>query len=608
MKHSLYEEERITKVAYDHKIARKLYAYLKPYLFGVIVSLLLLFLTAGMELLGPYLTKLAIDNHIARGKLEGLSNIIILYFSLLVASFIIKYIRFYIMALIGQKVMFDLRTKIFSHLQELSLKYFDRNPIGRLLTRVTSDVEVLNDLFGAGVVEIFGSLLTVIGIIIAMLLLDYRLALACFTVLPLLIYTSFLFRKKVRLSYLEIRRRLAKINAFLQEHITGMGTVRLFSQEEQSFKKFDQLNFEYYQEFLRTIFYYAVFYPAIEIISSLAIALVIWYGGGQVLQGQIQLGVLVAFFEYTQRFFHPVRELSEKYNLLQAAMASSERIFDLIETPPAITDIENPIVISDFQGGIEFKNVWHAYSGDDYVLKDISFKISPGEKVAIVGATGAGKTTIISLLSRFYEQRQGEILVDGVDIRRYAQEDYRRHIGIILQDVFIFTGSISDNIALGRDIPCERIREAAEYVNADKFIEKLPGKYDEIMKERGANLSVGQKQLLSFARALAVNPHILIIDEATSSVDTETESLIQEALTHLLENRTSIIIAHRLSTIQHVDRILVMHKGRLKEQGSHAELLRRQGLYYKLHQLQYQGGSIAGLILIALCFGGTFFS
>ncbi len=526
----------------------------------------------------------------------------------------------------GQRIMFDMRMEIYGHLQRIDVQFYDRNPVGRLMTRVTTDVDVLNDLFTAGVVSIFGDIFTLLGIMIVLVAMDWRLALLAFSVLPLIVLVTQWFRTRVRESYRTVRIWIARINAYLQEHITGMATVQLFRRERRSYDRFDDINRQHRDANVESIFYYAVFYPAIEVIGALAAALLIWFGGGWTMQGTLTLGSLVAFLLYSQRFFRPISDMSEKFNVLQAAMASSERIFKLLDTPVVITsgfaargsglgapartsagdrfesgalsreprapNPESRPAASETRppsGHIVFDHVWFAYNGTDYVLKDMSFEVRPGERVGVVGATGAGKSTLINLLLRFYDVTRGRILVDGVDVRELPLDGLRRLFSLVLQDVYLFSGTIAENIRLGNtSITNEAVRRAAATVHADRFIDRLPLGYESPVAERGATLSVGQKQLLSFARALAFDPRILVLDEATSSVDTETEILIRDALHVLMAGRTTIAIAHRLSTIQDMDKILVLHRGELRESGSHQELLAKRGLYFKLYQLQYK--------------------
>lgn len=588
MNHHQAEEEILGK-AYDARLMRRLIKYLAPYKLYVVISIILLLFISALQLAGPYLTKIAIDRYIATQDISGLSRIALIFLAILIVTFFLRYLQVYIMQFIGQKVMFDMRMKLFSHLQEMSLSFFDKNPVGRLITRLTNDVEVLNEMLTSGIITIFGDIFTLIGVVTIMLWLNFKLALISFAVLPLLVYATLLFRQKARKSYRAIRTRIARINAFLQESIVGMPIIQIFNREKKNFHKFEGLNHHYLEACLRSVFYHAIFHPSVEIIGSLAIALIVWYGGGQLLEGVLTFGALVAFIQYMNRFYDPIRDLSEKYNIMQSAMASSERIFRLLDTKIEVKDPELPLSIKKMRGEIEFKNVWFAYNGKDDVLCDISFHLQPGEKVAIVGATGAGKTSIISLLARFYDPQKGKIFIDGRDIRDFRQRELRRYLGIVQQDVFLFSGTIEDNIKLGENkIDFRQAEESARHVNADRFIKELPQGYQEDVRERGSLLSVGQKQLLSFARALVFDPKILILDEATSSIDTETEMLIQDALAKLLQHRTSIVIAHRLSTIKGVDRIIVMHRGRIRESGTHQELMRKKEIYYRLYQMQYQ--------------------
>ena len=586
---SLHEEDVLGK-AYDARLMRRLLVYLRPYWRQVSVAFIAIAVGALAALTQPYLMKTAIDQYIAIGRLGGLTRLAGLYFVILAVALAAEYIQTWTMQLTGQRIMFDLRMVIYGHLQRLDIRYYDRHPVGRLMTRVTSDVDVLNDLFTSGVVTIFGDVLTLAGIMLVMLWMNWRLALVAFSVLPLIVLVTQWFRKNVRESYRVVRGWIARINAFLQENITGMATVQLFRRERLNFERFDEIDARHRDANLQSIFYYAVFYPAIEVTSALATALIIWYGGAKVLSGAVTLGALVAFLQYSQRFFRPISDMSEKFNVLQSAMASSERIFKLLDEPIAIEAPREPRRLPrPALGHIAFDHVWFAYNEPDWVLKDVSFEVRPGERVAIVGATGSGKTTLINLLLRFYDVQKGRITVDGVDIRELDLADLRALFSLVLQDVQLFSGTIADNIRLGdHAIDEERVRAAARAVHAHAFIEKLPGGYGAPVAERGATLSVGQKQLVSFARALAFNPRILILDEATSSVDTETEIVIRQALHVLMAERTTIAVAHRLSTIQDMDKILVLHKGALREAGTHQELLARRGIYYKLFELQYR--------------------
>jgi ATP-binding cassette subfamily B multidrug efflux pump len=589
------QDDEILGKAYDGRLMRRLLTYLRPYWKTVLVAFAAILIGAGAALAQPYLMKVAIDDYIGSLQLEGLDQLALLYVAILLVAFAAEYVQTWTMQLTGQRIMFDMRMAIYGHLQRLDLRYYDRNPVGRLMTRVTSDVDVMNDLFTSGVVTIFGDVFTLLGIMGVMLWMNWRLALVAFAVLPIIALITNWFRAHVRESYRVVRGWIAKINAFLQENITGMSTVQLFRREALNFARFDHIDRKHRDANIDSIFYYAVFYPAIEAVSALASALIIWYGGANVMSGALSLGALAAFLQYSQRFFRPISDMSEKFNVLQAAMASSERIFKLLDEPVAIQTPAVPLVpeVEHRGGHIVFDHVWFAYnepagSEPEWVLKDVSFDVKPGERIGIVGATGSGKTTLINLLLRFYDVQKGTVSIDGVDVRRRSLHDLRQMFSLVLQDVYLFTGTIADNIRLGNaNITDAAVRDAATAVHADAFIERLPQGYDSPVVERGATLSVGQKQLLSFARALAFDPRVLILDEATSSVDTETELLIRDALNALMAHRTTIAIAHRLSTIQNVDKILVLHKGVLREVGTHQELLAARGIYYKLFELQY---------------------
>jgi ATP-binding cassette subfamily B multidrug efflux pump len=601
---SYHEEEALGK-AYDAGLMRRLLEYFRPYKPQVAGAFAAIVGASILQLAQPYLLKVAIDRYIASGDLAGMNWIGLLFLAILIASFGLEYAQTYTMQMTGQRIMFDLRMQVYRHLQRLDLAYYDRNPVGRLMTRVTTDVDVLNDLFTSGVVAAFGDLFTLVGIMVVLIIMDWRLALVAFSVLPLIVVVTQWFRRRVRESYRTVRTWIARINAFLQENISGMATVQLFRREAANFRRFDDINQKHRDANLESIFYYAVFFPAIEVVGALASAFIIWFGGGWVMGGTLTLGSLVAFLQYSQRFFRPISDMSEKFNILQSAMASSERVFNLLDTAVVI---ESPAAAArrprGARGHIVFDRVWFSYNqastdiagtgaGDalEYVLRDVSFEVRPGERVGIVGATGAGKTTLISLLLRFYDVSRGRILVDGVDIRELDVHELRRLIGLVLQDVHLFSGTIAGNIRLGNGaIGEDEVRRAASAAHVDRFINALPAGYDSPVAERGATLSVGQKQLLSFARALAFNPSILVLDEATSSVDTETELLIRDALHTLMAGRTTLAIAHRLSTIQDMDKILVFHKGQIRESGSHQELLARRRIYYRLYQLQYKGG------------------
>ncbi len=635
---SIHEEEVLGK-AYDSRLMKRLLTYLRPYRLQVVVALVAIVLKAGADVLGPYLTKVAIDKYLANHTeshslldrflssqpLVGIAQISSIYIGLLLFSFLLEFTQTYIMQWVGQKVMFDLRAQIFRHLQRLHVAFFDRNPVGRLVTRVTSDVDALNEMFTAGVVSIFEDIFVLAGILIIMLDMNWKLALITFGVLPLIFQATGLFRRAVRESYRRIRIAIARINSYLQEHVSGIVVLQLFNREKKSYERFETINRTHMDAFKDAILAHAIYYPIVEVLSAIAIASVVWFGGNQVIRNAVSLGVLVAFMQYAQRFFRPIQDLSEKYNILQSAMASSERVFKLLDTKVEIESPHSPQVV-DGPGRIEFDHVWFAYrtkaqaaeeavsKGEkpdtaalnahqdedeyDWVLRDVSFTIDPGDTVAFVGHTGAGKTTIISLLLRFYDVQRGAIRIDGVDIREMDLVDLRRRFGVVLQDPFLFSGTVADNIRLGsRWILDSSIEDAAEQVNVADFIRSLPGGFAEEVKERGSTLSTGQKQLISFARALAHNPKILILDEATSSVDTETEFRVRDALTHLVEGRTSIMIAHRLSTIQRANKIIVMHKGKVREIGTHQQLLANRGIYWKLYQLQYKDQEIPAAVL-----------
>jgi ATP-binding cassette subfamily B protein len=602
--------------AFDPHLTRRLLRYLKPYRVRAAVSVLLVILSSVFELAGPAITAIGIDLFVkpngggapigvsarvsewlvSRGiVLDAISGINLaagLYLFALCGGFVVLYTQMVLMNLMGQYIMYDLRKQIFAHLQKLDVQFFDRNPVGRLMTRVTTDVDALNELFTAGFVAIFGDLFVLAGIVGVLFWMNWRLALVLFSITPFIILVSIWFRRGARITYRQVRARIAAINAFLQEHISGMSTVQLFNREEKEAAKFDGLNASHRDANLDSIFYYAVFYPLIELIETVGLALIVWYGGGKVMQGTLSIGALIAFFQYSQRFYQPISDLSEKYNILQAAMAASERVFKLLDTPVRIAD-SGGREVGELQS-IEFRNVWFAYHEPDWVLKNVSFRVERGERVALVGHTGAGKTTVTALLLRFYEIQRGEILINGVSLREYSMESLRRLFAIVQQDFFLYTGTIADNISLGdSDIGEERVRTAAVRVQADRFIARLPEGYASAVRERGAGLSVGEKQLLSFARALAFDPPVLILDEATSSIDTETELLIQDAIQTLLSGRTSIVIAHRLSTIRSADTILVFHHGEIRERGTHEELMQLAGLYRRLYEIQYREAVVA---------------
>lgn len=661
------EKDEVMGKAYDSKLMKRLLSYAVPYWKFLLLSLVLLVAITGLELLNPYLLKIAIDDYINGNQrpmyevnedfyidgiefnnnkyirqdyldeeeislldgaptkkiikdngnyylvdynstnsntgtlinkndylrfrerdLSGINRVSLYFFIVIFLTFVLNYAQVYLLNYTGQRIIFNIREEVFNHIQSLSIGFFDKNPIGRLVTRVTNDTETLNEMYTSVLVNLFKDILMLAGIMIIMLKMDYRLALLSFSLLPFIIIVSIVFRNKIRVVYRLGRIQLAKINSSLNENITGMRTIQIFSKEEKISKQFDELNRDYLNTSKREVGIYATLRPAIEIIRSLGIAILIYFGGGKVISNTMEFGVLYVFIDYLQRFFGPIMELTEKYNVLQASMASSERIFEILDDKSFIQNIDNPEILNDIKGKIEFKNVWFAYEENNWVLKDISFTIYPGETIALVGATGAGKSSIINLITRFYDIQKGEILLDGINIKNIDKYALRKYIGVVLQDVFLFSGTIEDNIRLNnKEISREEVEKVAQYVNAHHFIERLPKKYDEPVMERGSTLSSGERQLLAFARTLAYDPQILILDEATSNIDTETELLIQDALGKLVKGRTSIAIAHRLSTIQHADNIIVLSNGVIKEMGNHQELLDQEGIYYDLYKLQY---------------------
>lgn len=674
MSKDIHEEESLGKV-YDSQLMRRLLRYVKPYKWLIVASILLLFVITIADLAGPYLIKIAIDDHFngvgktmvvyedgyehkdgvhykghvyiresrlkipdperARAQIveqEGsyylvaisdsnvatsptidavpatatplskeelalfcaqdmraLKVITLIYLGILLTSFVLNYTQTRILQYSGQKIIYDIRLSLFSHLQRLSLSFFDRHPVGRLVTRATNDVETLNEMFTAVLVNLFKDFFILLGIMIIMLQLHVKLALITFITLPFIIAISIAYKTVARKAYRQVRITLGRVNALLAENLSGMRIVQIFKREKEQFRSFDEENKNYFRSSLKELQANSIFRPLMDLIYSFGLALLIWFGGHDVVSGAIQFGVLYAFIDYLGRFFQPINDLTEKYTIMQSAMASSERIFQLMDEEPTIRDTDHALSVSRFNGEIEFQNVWFAYQGEEWILKDITFSIRPGEMVAFVGATGAGKSSIINLLSRFYDIQKGSITIDGMDIRDLQIEQLRRNIGVVLQDVFLFSGDIRSNIRLNNTaISDEEIERVASYVNADTFIERLPHRYDEPVQERGSTLSYGQRQLLSFARTLAFDPSILVLDEATSNIDTETELLIQDAMHKLTQNRTTIVVAHRLSTIQHADKIIFLHKGEIKEMGNHQELLAKEGLYYNLYQLQYK--------------------
>ena len=590
----------------DVRMLRRLLALLVPYKGQVFVALVLTAAVAFLGPLQPKLVQVAIDEHVVQGDFGGLQRIVTFLFLALAGEAVLSFALNYLTQIIGQSALFDIRTRVFGHITRQRLAFFDRTPLGTLITRTTSDVEALETLLSAGVVTMLGDILKLFFIGAFMFALDPELAVVALCTLPIMIWATMEFRKRVREAYRETRKQVARLNAFIQEHVTGMKVVQLFNREKEEAKRFGGINDEHRQAQIKTIFYFALFYPAVEIISALALGLVLWYGGGEAIQGSLSLGVLIAFVQYVRQFFQPVRNLSDQFNTLQGAFAAGERVFGVLDDDRAIPEAAEPQTLHECCGKIEFRNVWFAYNrvaeedwtGEgqtadglppwDWVLRDVSFTADEGETVALVGATGSGKSTTISLLLRFYEPQRGQILIDGVDIRELPLAELRRHIGLVLQDVFLFSGSIADNVTLGdEDKTMADVEEAARLVGADRFIERLPGGFGYDVRERGQTLSHGQRQLVSFIRALVYDPAILVLDEATSSVDSETEEAVQHALDILMKGRTSLVVAHRLSTIQHAAQILVLHKGVVRERGTHQALLAQEGLYRKLYELQY---------------------
>jgi len=587
-----FHEEAAIGKTYDFQVARRLFRYLKPYVKLLIPALILTLVLNLLGILQPLFTKYAINWYILPRQTAGVTGFALVYLAVLFARFIFSYFQVVLLNTIGQYVMFDLRREIYDKLQHQEISYYDRNPVGRIITRLTADVDALNELFTSGVTDLLGDLVMIVAIVGIMAYLDWRLTLITLLTVPMLFAATTWFRKGARRGYDLVRTRIARIYAFLQEHFSGAQTVQIFNAEAKSVARFARINDEHRKANIDTIYYYAVFFPLVDFIGAVGIALVIWYGGFRVGQHFLTLGDLVAFIQFSGFLFQPIRDLSDKYNVLQGAVVASHRIFEALDLPITLTTPAQPLKMGRAEGRIQFENVWFAYKDDDWVLKDVSFSVTPGQSVALVGHTGSGKTTITNLLMRFYDVQKGRILLDGVDVRDWDLKSLRENFAVVLQDIFLFTGTVESNIRLGReDISTERIRWAATEVRADKFIRRLPHDYKSEVRERGAGLSVGQKQLISFARALAFDPALLILDEATSSIDTETEQLIQEAIARVMQNRTSVIVAHRLSTIQRADNIVVLHHGEIREQGSHQDLLALQGLYWKLYKLQYSDPS-----------------
>ena len=575
----------------DWVLFKRVVDYLKPYRALVLLAVFFLFCVSILSLAGPYLTKIAIDDHISVSSLDGLDQIAIIYIIVLGVAFICQFFQTYLMQYIGQKVMYDLRTQTFAHMHRMSFKFFDRNPIGKLITRVVNDVEVLNEMLTSGLILVFSDLFILAGIFCMMLYLDWRMTLVVCVIFPLLYLATRAYRIRARDALRKNRAHITRLNSFLEENLSGMPTVHLFHREKNHEEKFKAINKDKVNEDLRSIHYNSVYLPSIDVFSAIGMALVIWYGGGRFVQEQVQLGVLVAFLQYLQKFFEPIRDLAEKFNIIQTAIASAERTFELLDTPEDMIDPPTPVPVKQVRGQVEFRNMWFSYKKDEYVLKNISFSLLEGESLAVVGATGAGKSSLINALCRFYEIAQGDILLDGVSIKEMSKYDVRRQISLVQQDVFLFSGNILDNIRLGNsDLPSEHIELVAQSVNLNTFVDRLPSRYDQDIREKGSMLSLGQKQLLSFARALAADPRILVLDEATSSIDTETERHIQNGIKELIRGRTSIIIAHRLSTLKHVDKIIVLKEGQMVEHGTQKELLQEQGIYWKLYNLQEGSG------------------
>ncbi len=582
-------KENLENKYYDWPLFKRILGYLRPYRFRVAVSLLLLLAVSMLALAGPYLTKVAIDDYIRVGHYEGLDQIALIYIAVLAISFVFQFLQYTTMQYIGQRVMFDLRTQVFAHLHKMSFQFFDRNPIGKMMTRTVNDVEVLNEMLTSGLILVFSDLFTLVGIFLMLAWLDWRLMLMVCAIFPFLYLATQAYRVRARDALRKNRAHITTLNSTLEENLSGMTTVQLFNQENAQYQKFAETNRDKLKEDLRSLHYNSIYLPSIDVFSAIGIGLVIWYGGGRLVQGEVLLGVLVAFLMYLQKFFEPIRDMAEKFNIIQTAMASSERIFELLDTPEELPNPERPQAVSRIAGNIEFENVWFAYNKDDYVLKDVSFSLKEGESLAIVGATGSGKSTIINTLLRFYDIQKGRISIDGVSLKEMNKQDVRRHMALVQQDVFLFSRNIIDNIRLGNtSLGLEEVESVAQSVHSHHFINNLPFKYEQELIERGSSLSMGQRQLLSFARALAFDPRILILDEATSNVDTETERQIQTAIQELMKGRTSIVIAHRLSTLKTVDKVLVLKQGKVQEFGTRKELLRNKGIYYDLLKLQME--------------------
>mgnify|MGYP001163696894 FL=1 len=584
-------QESLREGSRDWVLFKRIVVYLKPYQALVLLAIFFLFCVSILSLSGPYLTKIAIDDYISVSNLEGLNQIALIYLIVLVVAFVCQFIQTYLMQYIGQKVMYDLRTQTFAHMHRMSFKFFDRNPIGKLITRVVNDVEVLNEMLTSGLILVFSDLFMLVGIFSMMLYLDWQMALIVCVVFPLLYLATMAYRIRARDALRKIRAHITRLNSFLEENLSGMSTVHIFHKEIIYENKFRLINEEKVNEEFRSVNYNAIYLPSIDVFSALGMVLIIWYGGEKFVQGQIQLGIIVAFLQYLQKFYDPLRDLAEKFNIFQTAIASAERTFEFLDEPEEIVDSHFSQTVKQVRGEVEFRNVWFSYKKDEYVLRDISFSLLEGESLAVVGATGAGKSSLVNALCRFYEIQRGDILLDGIPTNKISKRDLRRQISLVQQDVFLFSGSILDNIRLGNSyLEIDQIKSIAESVNLHQFVECLPDKYEQNVLERGSVLSLGQKQLLSFARALATDPRILVLDEATSSIDTETELQVQSGIKELIRGRTSIIIAHRLSTLKNVDKILVLKEGRMAEYGTQKELLQKKGIYWKLYNLQTFNG------------------